>query len=78
MGTLLVNWNADVKFPMFDLLLIFLGGFHRYKIDYSDVAVKSRCVAEIVNIACIINKFRRSALEDDFRTFLLRPGPFEV
>jgi hypothetical protein len=32
-----------------------LGGGHRYKIDYSGVAVKSRCVAQIVNIACIIN-----------------------
>jgi len=32
-----------------------LGGDDRYKIDYSAVAVKSRCVTEIVNIACIIN-----------------------
>ena len=31
------------------------GSVHRYKIDYSGVAVKSRCVAEMVNIACIIN-----------------------
>jgi hypothetical protein len=26
-----------------------------YKIDHSAVAAKSRCVTEIVNIACIIN-----------------------
>jgi hypothetical protein len=33
----------------------FLESGDRYKIDYSGVAVKSRCVAEIVNIACNIN-----------------------
>jgi hypothetical protein len=29
-----------------NLLQEMLGGRHRYKIDYSGVAVKSRCVAE--------------------------------
>ena len=64
MGTFLDNWYADVKFPMFDLLLIFLGGFHRYKFDYIDVAAKSRCVAGIVNIPCNINTLCWSGRRD--------------
>ena len=35
-----------------------------YKIDYSAVVVKSRCVAGIVNIACIINKLCWSGRRD--------------
>ena len=34
---------------------IYLGGGDRYKIDTTTVTVKSRCVAEIANIACNIN-----------------------
>ena len=43
---------------------VFLGGGDSYKIDYSIVAVKSRCVAEIVKIAFIINKLCWSGRED--------------
>ncbi len=42
----------------------FAGGGDRYKIDYSAVAAKSRCVAGNVNIACIINSLRWSGRED--------------
>jgi hypothetical protein len=38
-----------------DFRLVLLGGADRYKIDYSGVEEKCRCVAEIVNIVCIIN-----------------------
>jgi len=41
-----------------------LGGNDSYKIDYSAVAVKSRCVAGNVNIACIINNLYWSGRED--------------
>jgi hypothetical protein len=34
---------------------VFLGGGDRYKIDYSAVAVKSRCAAEVANKALNIN-----------------------
>jgi hypothetical protein len=37
-----------------DFRLVLLGGADRYKID-SGVEEKCRCVAEIVNIVCIIN-----------------------
>ena len=42
----------------------FRGGVHSYKIDYSDVAAKSRCVTGIVNIACIINTLCWSGRRD--------------
>jgi len=38
----------------FGVLQVFQESVDRYKIDTSNVAVKSRCVPEIVNIACII------------------------
>jgi hypothetical protein len=34
---------------------LFLGGDDSYKIDYSAVAVKSRCVTKLADIALIIN-----------------------
>jgi len=43
---------------------IFLGGGDSYKIDYSGVAAKSRCVAGIVNITCIINRLSWSGRRD--------------
>ncbi len=41
-----------------------LGGDDRYKIVYIGVAIKSRCVAEIVNIHLYINNLRWSGRRD--------------
>src|SRR5258708_39302296 len=41
-----------------------LEGSDRYKIDYTAVAVKSRCVAGIVDITCIINHLCWSGRRD--------------
>jgi hypothetical protein len=46
--------NSPVE-NQFGIARIFLGGADSYKIDYSAVTVKSRCVAEIANIVFIIN-----------------------
>src|ERR1017187_4110738 len=40
------------------------GSADSYKIDYSAVAEKSRCVTGMVNIACIINKLCWSGRRD--------------
>ena len=42
----------------------FLGGNDSYKIDYGAVAVKSRCVTEIGNIAFVINSLCWSGRRD--------------
>ena len=58
------NQKSDLRKNRFGILLIFLEGGDRYKIDYSAVAAKSRCVPEMVNIACIINKLCWSGRRD--------------
>jgi hypothetical protein len=40
------------------------GSIDRYNFDYSDVAEKSRCVAEMANIAFNINTLRWSGRRD--------------
>ena len=50
------KWHSDFRSEHpFEMQMDFLGGGDRYKIVYTDVAVKSRCVAEFAYIACIIN-----------------------
>ena len=55
--------ELHVEIPLKHPLNLLRGG-DSYKIDYSDVAVKSRCVAEMVNIACIINNLCWSGRRD--------------
>jgi hypothetical protein len=54
------------------------GGEHRLNSDYREVAVKSRCVAENVNIACIINNLCWSGRRDSKPHSRVTTMPFSL